>query len=272
MNVRTHPSNKKRILIIGSGPNALKVRQWNLSAFDHIVVINNAWQVTQNWHDLIYPHDFPPARLPPTLKPSQRLVDESAFVPTQNHYGGFVYAGGTMAFTAAYWVLKEYAPAEICFIGCDMHYPAAGPTHFYGIGQPDPLRADISLTSLEGSSARFMCLAARQGCAVFNLSNGPSRLIFPRRKANELIRFLAPVAFNQLIVNDCLSIEQQLGYFVEDGRYWLVADKFDVEKLRQLNKNWLLATGHLQDHKIISLPDRKAYCPHPITAFRAKNS
>ena len=52
------------------------------------------------------------------LATGQRLIDETHFVPAQNHYGGFVYAGGTMAYTAAYWALREYAPDEICFIGC----------------------------------------------------------------------------------------------------------------------------------------------------------
>ena len=83
-------SPAKRVLIIGSGPNAVEARGWTLSVFDHIVVINNAWQVTDQWHDLIYPHDFPDSRLPPGLRPGQRLVDETAFVSTQNHYGGFV--------------------------------------------------------------------------------------------------------------------------------------------------------------------------------------
>ncbi len=61
-----------------------------------------------------------------------------------------------------------------------MHYPATGPTHFYGQGTPDPLRRDITLRSLEAKSARLMVLAARQGCAMVNLSTGPSRLVFPR--------------------------------------------------------------------------------------------
>ena len=233
-----------RVLIIGSGPNAVEAREWTLCVFDHIVVINNAWQVIDQWHDLIYPHDFPDSRLPPALKPGQRLIDETAFVPAQNHYGGFVYAGGTMAFTAAYWVLHEYTPAQIYFIGCDMHYPKTGPTHFYGTGQPDPLRADISLTSLEGSSARFQCLAMRQNCAVFNLSADPSRLVFARRRAEQVHLPVCPADIDQKTVAACLHTEHELGYFVEDGRYWDVADQFDSARLKQLNDRWLQAIRH----------------------------
>ena len=162
-------------------------------------------------------------------------------MPAQNHFGGFVYAGGTMAYTTAYWALKEYAPAEICFIGCDMHYPETGATHFYGTGAPDPLREDISLTSLEGSSARFLCLAARQNCVVFNLSNSPSRLIFPRKSPHKSHSSTPLPVIDTEMVEDCLQTEHRLGYFVADGRYWLAADEFNKSELEQLNKKWLMA-------------------------------
>ena len=41
----------------------------------------------------------------PGLKIITKKVDEKQFVDIQNQYGGFVYAGGTMAFTALYWAL-----------------------------------------------------------------------------------------------------------------------------------------------------------------------
>lgn len=250
MDANTPTTEQLRVLIIGSGPNATQVRNWDLSAFDRIVVINNAWRASEVWHDLVYPYDFAASRLPPALTQAQRLIDEDAFVPAQNHYGGFVYAGGTMAFTAAYWALYEYSPAEICFIGCDMHYPDTGPTHFYGTGQPDPLRADISLTSLEGSSARFLCLAARQNCAVLNLSDGPSRLIYPRRTQPAAPFIARPEPIDERLVDACLKTEQMLGYFVEDGRYWLVADRFDANELKELNEHWLAAAGCAQPQLI----------------------
>ena len=57
------------------------------------------------------------------LKSSQKIVDEKQFVDIQNQYGGFVYAGGTMAFTALYWALGYYSPHSIDILGCDMVYP-----------------------------------------------------------------------------------------------------------------------------------------------------
>ena len=43
---------KKHVLIIGSGPNAVKAAELE-TAFDAIVVINNAWRVRPDWSHLI---------------------------------------------------------------------------------------------------------------------------------------------------------------------------------------------------------------------------
>ena len=37
------------------------------------------------------------------------------------------------------------------------------------------------------------------------------------------------------------QLEQRLGYFVEDGRYWEQSDRFDANSLRQLDEFWLSA-------------------------------
>ena len=147
-----------RVLLLGSAPNSIIAKQWDKENFDRIVAINNAWQVRDDWNDLIYPHDLLPERLPPIVNENQNLVAEESFVPAQNKYGGFIYAGGTMAFTAAYWRLDHFNPKQISFMGCDMHYPKKGPTHFYGTDEPEPLRDDISLTSLEACAARPIML------------------------------------------------------------------------------------------------------------------
>jgi hypothetical protein len=161
------------VLILGSGPDAVAARNWPREPFDRIVAINNAWAVRPDWDDLIHPWDFPADRLPDI--PTGHIVTEAEFVPAQNAYGGFVYAGATMAFTAGYWVLAHYRPKVMAFAGCNMHYPAEGPTHFYGQGEPDPLRPDITLQSLEAKSARLMVFAAMQGCATVNLTPGGRR-------------------------------------------------------------------------------------------------
>ncbi|MGB2399345.1 MAG: hypothetical protein ACPIB7_03075, partial [Candidatus Puniceispirillaceae bacterium] len=110
---------KKPVLIIGSGPNAVQATRWPKSLFGAIVCINNAWQIRPDWDYLVYPDDFPPDRMPRTIQDGQTLIDENEFVPAQNEFGGFVYAGGTMAYTAAYWALARLMPEMMLFIGCD---------------------------------------------------------------------------------------------------------------------------------------------------------
>ena len=223
--------------MLGSAPMAVQARDWPRAPFDRIVAINNAYLIRPDWDDMIHPWDFPADRVP-VAGPGQRLVTQDDFVPAQNLYGGFVYAGGTMAYTAAYWALAALKPRHIAVFGCDMHYPATGATHFYGQGTPDPLRADITLRSLEAKSARLMILAAMQGCAMVNLSDGPSRLVFPRAVSTALP---APAPFNRALAQMALQVEQRLDYTVPSGRYWEQADRFDVGQIDALDALWLAA-------------------------------
>ncbi len=226
-------------LILGSGPVVVEARAWPRSAFDRIVAINNAHAVRPDWDETIYPHDFPPARRP-MPGPGQRLVTEDDFVPVQNRFGGFLYAGGTMAFTAGYWALGAHAPRVIAMMGCDMHYPGHGATHFYGTGAPDPLRPDISLRSLAAKSARLMVMAAMEGCATVNLSSGPSRLVFPRATVRGL-GGCRPLPFDAAQAGAAIAREAALGYVVPSGRYWDEAARFDVAEVDALDALWLAA-------------------------------
>ena len=212
---------------------------WPRAPFDRIVAINNAWRVRPDWDDLIHPRDFPADRMPPHVAATQHVVTETDFVPAQNAYGGFVYAGATMAFTAAYWALYHHRPRIIAFLGCDMHYPT-GQTHFYGHGTADPLRPDITLQSLEAKSARLQILAARQGCALVNLSTGPTRLTFPRVPRASLTS-ATPRAFDALAAARAERGEAALGYHVPSGRYWEEIDRFNPEKLAALDGLWQAA-------------------------------
>ena len=49
----------KKILVIGSAPDATQAADWDLSIFEKIIVINNAWRVIDGWDEHIYPYDFP---------------------------------------------------------------------------------------------------------------------------------------------------------------------------------------------------------------------
>ena len=225
------------VLLLGSGPNVVDCRTWPRGAFDVIVAINNAWAVRPDWDVLIFPEDFPPERRPVDLRPDQRFVTAEEFVPAQNDYGGFVFAGGTMAFTAVYWALSALRPRSIACLGCDMVYPRNRATHFYGTGAPDPLRKDISLRSLEAKSARALALAARQGCALVNLSTGPSRLTYPRLAPRSIGR-AQPAAMNAAAIDAALAAEAEAGYVVPSGRYWLEEDRFDTDVIDRIDALW----------------------------------
>ena len=227
------------VLILGSAPMVAEAETWPRAPFSQVVAINNAWRVRPDWDAAIYPWDFPADRRP-TPGQGQRLVTETDFVAAQNAFGGFVYAGGTMAFTAGYWALHHYAPSVLAVFGCDMHYAVTGKTHFYGSGTPDPLRKDITLRSLEAKSARLMILAAMQGCAAVNLSFGPSRLVFPRVTRADLPG-ARPLPFCPDLAAEALATETALGYQVASGRYWEEADRFDPAAIDRLDALWLQA-------------------------------
>jgi hypothetical protein len=152
----------------------------------------------------------------------------------------FVYAGGTMAFTAAYWALVALKPRVIAVLGCDMIYAAATNTHFYGTGTADPLREDVTLRSLEAKSARLMAIAARQNCAMINLSTDESRLLFARRTP-ENVADARPAALNNDAVTAALAQEDRLGYYVPSGKYWKEEDRFDKDAIDALDALWLKA-------------------------------
>jgi hypothetical protein len=241
------------VLIVGSAPEAVVVKNWDLSAFADRIVINNAWQLFEQWSYLIYPEDFPAERMPVvSLKASQKLITAKEFVPHQNDLGGFIYAGGTMAFTAGYWALGALKPDLIAYVGCDMVYTSENDAarHFYGHGTADPLRTDMTLQSLEAKSIRLMALANAQQCAVLNMSDRPdSRLVFPRIQISEISQDTRHdellMQQHQLLdparVLETLEVEKNLGYMVTSGRYWESKADFDPDKLKNIDAMWLSA-------------------------------
>ncbi len=206
------------VLILGSGPSVIACRDWPRAPFDRIVAINNAWAVRTDWDHLIYPDDFPPDRHPPRMTAQQSVVTASDFVPANNAFGGIIYAGGTMAFTAGYWALHALRPRVMAFMGCDMVYPA-GRSHFYGQGSADPLRPDPTLQDLGAKSVRLEALAARAGCAVVNLSEEESRLCLTRAARSDLPT-VQPARFSARAIDAALAAEDMLGARVPSGRYW----------------------------------------------------
>ncbi|MEM6482148.1 MAG: hypothetical protein AAF922_12135 [Pseudomonadota bacterium] len=227
------------VLILGSAPSAVESQSWPRASFTSIVALNNAWRVRDDWNYLVVPDDFPDAHLPTEPGPQQKVIRSGDYVQANNAFGGVVYAGGTMAFSAGYWALATLRPRVLAFWGCDMIYPRQGPTHFYGAGTADPLRNDATLRDLEAKSARLMLHAARQGCACVRLAGGPSRLVFPSvpRTALGEVKPLGPKAGGDLFADAC-ALEKSLGYYVTCGRYWLEEDRLSEHEIDKVDHLW----------------------------------
>ncbi|MDP3526820.1 MAG: hypothetical protein Q8S27_19785 [Hoeflea sp.] len=231
------------VVILGSGPSAPRLRSWQKPANARLVAINNAWRVRPDWDHLVHAGDFPATRMPDIVAPGQGVHSHESYVPAQNSYGGFVYGGGTMAFTAGYWALAALKPDILAYYACDMTY-SGNVTHFYGQGTADPLRPDVTLQSLEAKSIRLMALAARQGCACVNLSTeAQSRLLFPRAGLAEIARHPPQISLDSEAVEAALTEEARLGYMIEDGEYWHHTDRFDAGALSAIDDLWLSACG-----------------------------
>ncbi len=223
------------VLILGSGPNVTQAQNWPRAPFDTVVAINNAWRVRPDWDYLVHPSDFAPERMPDTLNDTQQIITAETYVPAQNALGGFVYGGGTMAFTASYWALHALRPTVLAYLGCDMTYDAPQ-THFYGTGTADPLRDDVTLRSLDAKSARLQALAHRQGCACVNLSSDDSRLVFPRATPDDLG---ARAEVSEAAIDHALHLEARADYMVPSGKYWKEESRFDVSIIDEIDAAWL---------------------------------
>lgn len=248
----------KTVLLIGSAPDAMRARSFDTTNVQSIVALNNAWRVRDDWNYLVHPEDFPQERRP-IPGAGQQLIDAKTYVPANNIYGGIIYAGATMAFSAAYWVLDALQPDLLLFSGCDMIYDRKlGSTHFYGAGTADPLRQDPTLQSLEAKATRLMLLAAQKGCVCANISARiDSRLTFPRITAATLGADLTEqhsnalnalkMRHNETKVADVLKAEAELGYYVPSGDYWNSDLKIDKSALFDIDMQWR-RTAHSYEH------------------------
>ena len=242
----------KIALILGSAPDAPRARDIDGDRLSAIVAINNAWKVRDDWTHLVHAGDFP-AEAMPSPGPGQQIHAEESYVPANNRFGGIVYAGATMAFTAGYWALDALRPDVMAFCGCDMVYSkSVGATHFYGNGDPDPLRPDPTLQHLEAKANRLMVLAARQGCLCVNLSEKEeSRLTFPRFPIADLAsldeKSLAGrlsglrSRFDAEAIETAEATEARADCFVASGDYWNHEDAIDPAALSAIDRLWLSA-------------------------------
>ncbi len=226
-----------KVLILGSSPDAIEAINFKSGVFDKIVAINNAWQIREDWDFCIFPNDFPEEKRPKSNL-SQKLITHHEYVPIQNRFGGFVYAGGTMAFTSGYWALGKLKPTLIAYLGCDMIYKGKK-THFYGKGTADPLRNDPTLKNLLSKSARFEVIANSNNCSVFNLSKKTeSNLVFRRLEISQISEPINRRKVEDNKTLEALKMEKELGYFVKDGKYWKHLKTLDSNAISRLDLLW----------------------------------
>ncbi len=240
------------VLILGSAPDAVSAREYDRKNFVAIVAVNNAWRIRNDWTHLIHAGDFPTDRMPTEISSEQQVITHETYVPANNAFGGIVYAGGTMAFTAAYWALNILRPDLMVFCGCDMVYAHIGQTHFYGKGSADPLRKDPTLQTLEAKSNRIMAIAAKHGCLCANASQiMKSRLTFPRidledkpfNATDYRKRTFATLQGNANIpvIEHAMALESEKQQFVVSGDYWNYRKTINEETLLEIDTIWLNA-------------------------------
>lgn len=176
-----------RILLIGSGKSATKIATLNLSRFSHIVAVNHGWMATEQWNYWFHSRDFNGKF--PEIRPDQTEI--LTYDEQLAKYGGEGECGFSVMLNASYYVLAEFDPQEICYLGADMNYTPAsdGSTHIYGVGfdikkngKSDP---DLMVERYGGEDpnflsnlyTRFAIISGEAGCKLWNLSGDPhSRL------------------------------------------------------------------------------------------------
>jgi len=167
----------KNVVIVGSAPSAPRLDE-QLGHDTIVVALNNAHRAVSRVDFCLYSDDLPAADKPARCAVIGRSSPH--YGPAQRRFGGVLHGGGTMAFNAAYWVLANFPFAQLSFFACDMVYEGER-SHFYGKGQPDPLRRDVTLQNLEAKSLRLFWMGLEQQVLVLNASaEARSRLRMPR--------------------------------------------------------------------------------------------
>ena len=151
-------------------------------------------QCGQTGMHAVYPLGFSCPERHPVARPGQTAGDRGRLsFRRRMPMGGFVYAGATMAFTAG--ILGAGGAASLGHRGLRLRHAlsedrSARISTATGLGRPLAGRISRCARSRR-KSARLMVLAAMQGCAMVNLSVGPSRLIFPRLTRHSVARWRA---------------------------------------------------------------------------------
>jgi hypothetical protein len=83
--------NSPKVLILGSAPNVVAVKDIDVSSYDEIIVINNAWQVLGSGRS-IFSHMIFPKKISHCVmqRANDRLMKSSLFEDKMNLVGSFM--------------------------------------------------------------------------------------------------------------------------------------------------------------------------------------
>ena len=172
-------------LIVGSAPDARAITDATIPKSVSLIAMNNAWRLRPDFLIHICPNDFPDANKPPADYKLRR-VQNRGYTAGVRRAGGTLFCGATMAFVTGYFALSARSERIIGFVGCNMVYD--GPeTHFYGKGEPDPIKVDMatyaSIKNLKAKAARLFLYGLLQDTLMLNmLPHSDGQLILPTTK------------------------------------------------------------------------------------------
>ena len=249
----------RKVIVIGSGLTAPEASTWPKVDGVQIVTINNAWKIRDDWDYAIVNEEMPEHNRPnPSIFGGKIIDSAEPYLEAYSRFGGFCFGGATMAIAVGYWAAAFLDADFVGFIGCDMDYSVHdGKTHFYGVGNPDPLRNDLSLRSLDAKTGRLYLLSLERGAHFLNLSPAPiSRLTFPRidydtfsrLNVSSKARVTETLASTLSEVNDDIakakSLESGADLDVTDARGYLSQlEKIGVETIDRIDRLWLTAAN-----------------------------
>jgi len=184
----------KKVLILASGLSAREVDNYDYKANDWtIVAVNNGWLATPLWDHWVRANNYK-GKKPDKIEPPKVEINKYGKYVTP--YGGQKQCGFSITLTAGYYVLQQFDPDVIGFLGADMNYTpqADGSTHIYGIGYdvktnniPDPDKmvkehGKDDPNYLENIYLRFSKIAKEQhNTQVYNFSSiQDTRLPYPK--------------------------------------------------------------------------------------------
>ncbi|SDB55052.1 hypothetical protein [Bauldia litoralis] len=251
-------ARQRFVLLAGSAPDVVALRDRDLGGLT-AVAVNNAWRIRDDFDYVVFPRNFPDENRPPEGYRGA-LVREINYLKHVASAGGLLFCGSTMAFNAGYWAVRYLKPALIGFSACDMIYDDDDETHFYGKGEADPLRDNLTLRSLEAKSARLFAYALAAGSLAVNFSTRPrSRLVFPRlpleaTRNRSAMRRVAVEARRSAEGRAILDAAQRTArmeaappFDVDPNNYWaLVGDAAATEFLDKVDRQWLELVPHIE--------------------------